>query len=105
MDYLAKQGGKLLERNYHCRFGEVDIIAIEANTILFIEVRYRKNEKYMSVVETINQKKCNKIVMTSQYYLTQHKRYRNCQFRYDVITMTGELDRAEITWIKDAFQA
>lgn len=103
--HLLKQGLKLLEQNYHSRFGEIDIITIDKQCLVFIEVRYRKSEKYMSVVETIDKRKCKKIIITSEYYLNQQKKYQSYQCRYDVIAITGQLDTPSIEWIKNAFQA
>lgn len=103
--YLNEQKVKLVARNFHSRFGEIDLIGIEQEILLFIEVRYRKNETYLAAVETIDQRKCKKIIVTSQYYLNKHRNYRNCLCRYDVITITGELNQPVIEWIKNAFQA
>ena len=104
-DYLAKQDVKLITRNFHSRFGEIDLIGLEQDILLFIEVRYRKNETFLAAIETIDQRKCKKIIRTSEYYLNKHKNYRSCLCRYDVITLTGELDKPVIEWIKNAFQA
>ena len=104
-NYLAKQNIELITRNFHCRFGEIDLIGIDQETLVFIEVRYRKNEQYLAAVETIDQHKCKKIVITSEYYLNKHKKYQSYFCRYDVITITGTLDKPVIEWIKNAFQA
>jgi putative endonuclease len=104
-DYLTKQDLKLIDRNFHCRFGEIDLIGLEQELLVFVEVRYRKNEHYLAVVETIDQHKCRKLVITSEYYLSRHKMYRSYQCRYDVIAITGELNKPVIEWIKNAFQA
>ena len=103
--YLSNQGLKLIDRNFHCRFGEIDLIALDKEILTFIEVRYRKNEQYLAVVETIDQHKCRKIIISSEYYLSKHKNYRSYQCRYDVIAITGELNKPVIEWIKNAFQA
>jgi putative endonuclease len=102
-DYLNKQGLKLIDRNFHSRFGEIDLIGLDEEILTFVEVRYRKNEEYLAVVETIDQHKCRKIIISSEYYLSKHKNYRYYQCRYDVITITGELNQPVIEWIKNAF--
>ena len=104
-DYLVNRGIKLIERNFYCRSGEIDLIAYDDKHVIFIEVRYRKNEKYMAVVETIDKQKCKKLVKTSEYYLNQNKNYRSYLCRYDVITITGMFNKPSIKWIKNAFQA
>jgi putative endonuclease len=103
--YLKNQNIKILGKNFHSRYGEIDLIGLDDEVVLFIEVRYRKNEHFLTAVETIDQHKCKKIVITSQYYLNENKKYRSYFCRYDVITITGEFDRPVIEWIKNAFQA
>ena len=104
-NYLAKQGLVLITRNFHSRFGEIDLIALQQQILVFIEVRYRKDERYLAVVETIDAHKCRKLIATSEYYRVKHKSYQDYQCRYDVIAITGELDKPLIEWIKNAFQA
>ena len=104
-NYLSKQGLKVIDRNFHCRFGEIDLIALDSKSLVFIEVRYRKNEKIMSVFETIDKHKCRKLVTTSEYYLNKNRKYHFMTCRYDVIGITGELNAPSIEWIKNAFQA
>jgi putative endonuclease len=103
--YLAKQKVKILTRNFHCRFGEIDLIGLDQEILIFVEVRYRKNENYLAVVETIDQRKCKKIITTSEYYLNKQRKHQSYFCRYDVITITGALDKPVIEWIKNAFQA
>jgi len=104
-NYLANQNVKIITRNFHSRFGEIDLIAMNQEILLFIEVRYRKNEHFLTAIETIDQRKCNKIIITSEYYLNKHKKYQSHLCRYDVITLTGDLNGPVIEWIKNAFQA
>jgi putative endonuclease len=104
-NYIKKQDVKIITRNFHSRFGEIDLIGLDKETLCFIEVRYRKNEHYLSAIETINRHKCKKIVLTSEYYLNKRKKYQSYICRYDVITITGALDEPVIEWIKNAFQA
>lgn len=104
-NYLARQGLKLIVRNFRCRFGEIDLIGLDRETLVFIEVRYRHNENRLAVIETIDQHKCRKLVITSEYYLIKYRNYQSYQCRYDVIAITGELDKPAIEWIKNAFQA
>ncbi len=102
--HLERHGVKLIERNFHCRFGEIDIIGLDKKLLIFVEVRYRRNEKTLAVVETIGQRKCRKLILTSEYYLNRHPHYRLHQCRYDVIIITNRLEQPLLKWIKDAFQ-
>lgn len=104
-NYLGKQGIKIVDRNFHSRFGEIDLIALEQQILIFIEIRYRKNEKHIAAIETIDHFKCRKLISTSEYFLNKHRNYQSYQCRYDVITIIGELGKPSIEWIKNAFQA
>jgi putative endonuclease len=104
-DYLLKSGLKLLVRNYRCPRGEIDIIMQHDETIAFIEVRYRKNDHYISTIETIDKRKCKCIIETSQHFLQANRKVAKYPCRFDVITLTGNLTTPDIKWIKNAFQA
>ncbi len=104
-NYLRNQKVELLTQNFHSRFGEIDLIGLDKEILIFVEVRYRKNEHFLAAVETIDQHKCRKIIITSEYYLNKHKKYQSHLCRYDVMTITGELESPAIEWIKNAFQA
>lgn len=103
--YLVKLGMDIIDRNIHCRFGELDIIALDKQCLVFIEVRYRKNEYIMSALESIDYNKVQKLITSSSYYLTTHPKYKEHTCRYDVISLTGDLNKPDIKWIKNAFQA
>jgi putative endonuclease len=103
--YISQHGLKIIERNFHCRFGEIDLIGFDKEILVFIEVRYRKNERFLAVIETIDKRKCTKIITTSEYFLNNYRNYGSHCCRYDVIAISGELDKPVIEWIKNAFQA
>ena len=100
-EYLRTQGLKHITSHYRSRFGEIDLIMQDKDTLVFIEVRLRKNTQFGGAAASITSSKQHKIVMTAEYYLQQHGN-RPC--RFDAILMDG-MDTKHITWIKDAFQA
>lgn len=104
-EYLARQGLTLLARNYRSRRGEIDLIMRDRDVVVFIEVRSRKHNRTMNVIESINPQKCERIILTSQQYLQSSKVFRDSICRFDIVLVTGQLDRAEIEWIKNAFEA
>ena len=77
----------------------------DADIIVFIEVRSRKNNRTMNVIESINSQKRERIIQTSQQYLQNSKDFRNSICRFDIVLVKGQLDKAEIEWIKNAFEA
>jgi putative endonuclease len=98
--FLSKQGLKLIDQNYHCRGGEIDLIMQDGDTLVFVEVRYRKSNAFGSAVETVNYTKQQRIIHTAQHYIQAKQKYSfNC--RFDIV---GINDNNQIEWLKDAFQ-
>lgn len=107
--YLQQRGLRLLERNYHCRQGEIDLIMRDAGTTVFVEVRYRKSGRFGSGAETVDARKQHKLLASAAHYLLQHKQAANQPCRFDVISLTpGALHgnkSDEVQWISNAFEA
>ena len=82
--YLNRMGYKILERNFRCRAGEVDIIAKDVEEIVFIEVKTRTNNTYGEPSEAVDYIKKEHIIKTANYYLYKNKLY-NKSIRFDVI--------------------
>lgn len=97
-EYLKKANYKILERNFRCRSGEIDIIALDGDYIVFIEVKYRKNNAYGYPRESVNYYKQRHISQVASYYLLiKNAFHKNC--RFDVVEIMGE----NIELIKNAF--
>lgn len=99
-EYLIAQNYQILERNYRIRFGEIDIIARDGTVLVFIEVKYRKNDESGNPLEAVDIRKQRKIIKVARYYLYQ-KKYGDVPCRFDVIGICG----SHIEHIKDAFWA
>ena len=82
--YLKNKGYTILKRNFYSRFGEIDIIAEINNTICFIEVKTRKNNRYGRPAEFVNYSKRKKIIKTAQCYLSCNFS-ENTAYRFDII--------------------
>lgn len=103
-NYLIKKGLKFIDEKYYSKFGEIDLIFLDSknNTLVFIEVKYRKNSKYGSALEVINKEKIEKIKITSNLYISKVKWKEN--IRYDIIgIMKKNSEKYSIKWIKNAF--
>ncbi len=98
--FLEKNGVRILFQNYRCRQGEVDIIGLHENCLVFIEVKYRKDKRQGMPEEAVGVKKQIKICRTSDYFRMSHRAYAEMQVRYDVIAMINE----EIKWYQNAFE-
>jgi len=103
-DYLARQGLRLLRQNYHCRFGEIDLIMQERETICFIEVKFRKTMQFGGAASAISITKQRKIIKTALFYVTQHKHLANQALRFDAFLIQQQADTSnQVNWIKGAF--
>ena len=105
LEYLLGKKLKLLEKNYRSTFGEIDLIMQDKNIILFIEVRYRSSKHFYTALESINRKKCERIIATSHQYLFENRSASQLDCRFDVVALSGPQETPMIEWIKNAFQA
>ena len=102
--YLKKHELILLERNFRSRFGEIDLIMQQNNTIIFVEVRARKTAAFMHPVESVDYRKRQKIRKTGQVYMHKTAAWHRFDVRFDVVALTGNGARSmKIDWIKAAF--
>ena len=95
--YLEKQGVQILERNYRCKMGEIDIIGRQGDCFIFFEVKYRKSEEFGQALSFVDYKKQRTICRCVAAYCMKHTYIT--QFRYDVIGITD----TKIEWIQNAF--
>jgi putative endonuclease len=84
--YLRAQGLKLVDKNFSCRHGEVDIIMLDKKMLVFVEVRFRKNNSFGGGLQSITSAKQLKLRKTAELYLQQHPQHKNA--RIDVVSMT-----------------
>lgn len=99
--FLTQQGLKLVVSNYHCRYGEIDLIMQEGNTLVFVEVRLRSNSRFGSAATSITPQKQQKLIRTAQFYLQQHAIQSPC--RFDAVLMHNA-DIAQIEWLRNAIE-
>lgn len=99
--FLAQQGLKLVTTNFHCRYGEIDLIMQDGITLVFVEVRLRTNATFGSAAASITSKKQQKLIHTAQFYLQQHAIQSPC--RFDAILM-HKADDTQIEWLRNAIE-
>lgn len=105
LEHLEAQGFQLICRNFYCRQGEIDLIGLLENYLLFVEVRYRKKSRYGTAAESVSASKQRKIVHCAQYFLRRAPHYSKLSCRFDVIAITLEQDVLNIDWIPNAFHS
>lgn len=103
--FLRKRGLKYLNRNVNYRFGEIDLIMLDSDTIVFVEVRVRSNPHFGSGAESVTFSKQRKLIKAAQLWISQNRRYANHNFRFDVISLTTGGEISSCLWYKDAFRS
>lgn len=102
-NYLRKNRYRLVAHSYHCRFGEIDLIAMDGKTLCFVEVKTRSNLSMGLPREYVNSAKQERIRKTALFYLSEKE--LDCPIRFDVAEVyqsgSGALERIE--YIKNAF--
>ena len=97
--FLTKRGLEVLERNYRCRFGEIDLVLRDARTLVFVEVRYRRNRSFGDAGESITASKRQKLLRAARHYMAAHREFPAC--RFDAVLLNG--DTPEVDWVVNAF--
>lgn len=97
--FLQQQHLRLLARNYSCRFGEIDLIMSDGETLVFVEVRMRTSAAFGGAAASITPAKQTRLIRTAQFYLAGLKPVPPC--RFDAVLLSG--NHSGIEWIKNAF--
>ncbi len=104
LGYLVKQGLRLVEKNYRCAAGEIDLIMLDRQTLIFVEVRFRQDEDFGTALETVDRRKQLKLRRAAQHYLLLHKSYDTLQCRFDVIGINRKNGVIKFVWLANAFE-
>ncbi len=99
--FLQNQGLTLVQRNFHCKFGELDLIMKDGNTLVFVEVRLRSNHQFGDAAMSITPQKQRKLILTAQHFLQLHG---ESACRFDAILMQ-EAKISQVQWIRNAIYA
>jgi putative endonuclease len=97
--FLERNGLAIVARNYRTRHGEIDLVAREGATLVFVEVRMRSSERFGGGAESIGWRKRSRIEAAARHYLMRLRREPPC--RFDVVTLDGGIP----VWIRGAFEA
>lgn len=99
--FLEKNGLRLLEKNYRCPGGEIDLIMQDENFHIFIEVRMRKNLEHGNSSESVTRAKQKRVIRSALHFLQKNRLIDRVDCRFDVLT----IDDGKMNWIKNAFEA
>ncbi len=106
LNFLQRKGLRLLARNYQCRAGEIDLIVLQGNTLVFVEVRYRSTSSYGSAIESVTRSKQAKIVRCARHFVMRYPNHSRRNLRFDIvgISKTGNSAAYQIEWLENAFE-
>jgi len=107
--YLTRAGLREVAANANYRFGELDLVMLDGDgvhaTLVFIEVRYRRNTRFGGGAASIDALKRRKIVRAAQAFLASHPRFATAPCRFDVVEAEGDPAAPQLHWLRDAFRA
>lgn len=96
--FLEAKGYRILERNYNTKFGEVDLIAIDDQTLVFVEVKYRSSDTYGKGYEFVTPQKLKRLERTIWHYIKAHACHLPHHYRLDVVSIDGpDYERATVS--------
>jgi putative endonuclease len=98
--HLRAQGLEVIERNFRCRGGEIDLVARDGEHLVFVEVRLRRNHAFGGPLASVDRRKQSRILLAARHYLARRGDGRAC--RFDVVGIDGE---GRLHWVRDAFSA
>ena len=108
--WLSRAGLRAVAANANYRFGELDLVMLDGSgrdggTLVFIEVRYRRDTSFGGGAASIDAGKRHRLVRAAQAFLAAHRNYANAACRFDVIDASGDPEAPTISWLRDAFRA
>ncbi len=99
LQFLLQNGLNLVERNYRCRFGEIDLIMLHDKELVFVEVRKRKSMDFGGALQSVSFVKQSRLIKAARHYLMKYRQPPAC--RFDVIAMEGN----QCQWLKNVIEA
>ena len=95
----------LVERNFRCRLGEVDLVMHDSGCLVFVEVRLRTSNRFVGPAVTVDGAKQRRIVRAAELFIAGRPHYQDCAVRFDVVAIEqADSGAAKIQWIPDAFR-
>jgi len=103
--YLKRNGLALHQRNYRTPYGEIDLIMIdpELRGLVFVEVRYRNSDRFGGPAQSVDRVKQGKLIASAEHFRQHHDQFVDCPCRFDVVTLSGGLEKGSLQWYRNAF--
>ncbi len=102
--FLKKKGYRIVERNYRTRHGEIDIVALDGDTLVFVEVKTRLSHGFGIPQDSVDRRKMAHIIKASKYYITENPTLKDHNVRFDVVGITIDKEGLKFEHIPHAFE-
>ena len=103
-EHLRRHGLKLLSKNWRCKGGELDLVMLDGDTVVFVEVRARRHSAWGGAVESVDGRKQQKLIIAASSFLQQQPRWAKHPCRFDVVAInTADTQASRLNWIRNAF--
>ena len=103
--HLESNGLRLLSQNWLCRRGELDLVMLDADTVVFVEVRYRLHAEFGGALASIDGRKQQRLALAANLFLQQAPRLATHPCRFDVVALQGQGHAGQpLQWLKNAFE-
>lgn len=103
--HLQRAGLRDVAANASYRFGELDLVMLDGATLVFVEVRYRRNARFGGGAASVDVHKRRKLVHAAHAFLAHHPRHADSPCRFDVVEADGDPAAPRLNWLRDAFRA
>lgn len=104
LEHMQRAGLTMVERNYRNRFGELDLVMRDGATLVFAEVRYRRDPRFGGSAASVGAAKQEKLRRAAQGFLQAHPRLASSPCRFDVLAFDGDADAPAFDWQRAAFE-
>ena len=101
--YLRKKGYRVVERNYRCPVGELDLILLDRRVVVFVEVKTRTDDRFGAPLESVGPRKQQKMIKTALFFLSRH-RLHNRDARFDVVGISYQGGEPMVEHVENAFE-
>jgi putative endonuclease len=103
--HLQQHGLQLIAQNWLCKRGELDLVMLDGDTVVFVEVRYRRHSAWGGALESVDFRKQEKLILAAQLFLQKETRWADAACRFDVVAVEGNAKSGSpLNWIKHAFE-
>lgn len=103
--HLQQHGLQLIAQNWLCKRGELDLVMLDGDTVVFVEVRYRRHSAWGGALESVDFRKQEKLILAAQLFLQKESRWADAACRFDVVAVEGNAKSGSpLNWIKHAFE-